>query len=170
MGWVKSKPGDFGEVTTIIGLVINFLAFGAPFVSFRDTLSYMYPFQHHQITTKTFSSVKAYFECVRGLPCCSSRRGRWEQLATLVKRIRKKTKKLKFNSRRGGEQLATLMSTLSKVTNCISCKERRSSRSAIGDPFHLSPHYCVQQDQWKNKQISNTLPLSLTEAPLLSIL
>ena len=29
MGWVKSMPGDFGEV----GLVINFLAFGTPFVS-----------------------------------------------------------------------------------------------------------------------------------------
>ena len=32
--------GEFGEVTVIIGLVINFLAFGTPFVSFRDTLSY----------------------------------------------------------------------------------------------------------------------------------
>ena len=34
--------GEFGEVTVIIGLVINFLAFGTPFVSFRDTLSYEY--------------------------------------------------------------------------------------------------------------------------------
>ena len=33
--------GEFGEVTVIIGLVINFLAFGTPFVSFRDTLSYI---------------------------------------------------------------------------------------------------------------------------------
>ena len=32
--------GEFGEVTVIIGLVINFLAFVPPFVSFRDTLSY----------------------------------------------------------------------------------------------------------------------------------
>ena len=35
--------GEFGEVTVIIGLVINFLAFGTPFVSFRDTLSYIFP-------------------------------------------------------------------------------------------------------------------------------
>ena len=41
MGWEKSMPGDFGEVTTIIGLVINFLAFGTPFVSFCDTLSFV---------------------------------------------------------------------------------------------------------------------------------
>ena len=33
--------GEFGEVTVIIGLVINFLAFVPPFVSFRDTLSYI---------------------------------------------------------------------------------------------------------------------------------
>ena len=32
--------GEFGEVTVIIGLVINFLAFVSPFVSFRDTLTY----------------------------------------------------------------------------------------------------------------------------------
>ena len=34
--------GEFGEVTVIIGLVINFLAFVPPFVSFRDTLSYIF--------------------------------------------------------------------------------------------------------------------------------
>ena len=34
--------GEFGEVTVIIGLVINFLAFVPPFVSFRDTLSYTF--------------------------------------------------------------------------------------------------------------------------------
>ena len=34
--------GEFGEVAVIIGLVINFLAFVSPFVSFRDTLSYTY--------------------------------------------------------------------------------------------------------------------------------
>ena len=38
---VKSMPGDFGKVTTIIGLVINFLAFGTPFITLRDTLSYI---------------------------------------------------------------------------------------------------------------------------------
>ena len=32
--------GEFGEVTVIIGLVINFLAFVSPLLSFRDTLSY----------------------------------------------------------------------------------------------------------------------------------
>ena len=32
--------GEFGEVTAIIGLVINFLPFGTPLLSFRDTLSY----------------------------------------------------------------------------------------------------------------------------------
>ena len=31
---------EFGEVTVIIGLVINFLAFVSPLLSFRDTLSY----------------------------------------------------------------------------------------------------------------------------------
>ena len=38
---VKAMCGEFGEVTVIIGLVINFLAFVPPFVSFRDTLSYV---------------------------------------------------------------------------------------------------------------------------------
>ena len=33
---------EFGEVTIIIGLVINFLAFVPPLLSFRDTLSYIY--------------------------------------------------------------------------------------------------------------------------------
>ena len=33
--------GEFGEVTVIIGLVINFLAFVSPLLSFRDTLSYV---------------------------------------------------------------------------------------------------------------------------------
>ena len=42
MGWVKSMPGDFGKVTTIIGLVINFLEFGTPFVTLCDTLTYIY--------------------------------------------------------------------------------------------------------------------------------
>ena len=37
-------PGDFGEVTTIIGLVINFLAFGTPFVTLSDILSYSHIF------------------------------------------------------------------------------------------------------------------------------
>ena len=32
--------GEFGEVAVIIGLVINFLAFVSPLLSFRDTLSY----------------------------------------------------------------------------------------------------------------------------------
>ena len=33
--------GEFGEVTVIIGLVINLLAFVSPLLSFRDTLSYI---------------------------------------------------------------------------------------------------------------------------------
>ena len=32
--------GEFGEVTVIIGLVINFLAFISPLCAFRDTSSY----------------------------------------------------------------------------------------------------------------------------------
>ena len=32
--------GEFGEVTGIIGLVINFLAFVSPLWAFRDTSSY----------------------------------------------------------------------------------------------------------------------------------
>ena len=32
--------GEFGEVTVIIGLVINFLAFVSPLFAFRDTSSY----------------------------------------------------------------------------------------------------------------------------------
>ena len=35
----KAMCGEFDEVTVIIGLVINFLAFVSPFVSFRDTLT-----------------------------------------------------------------------------------------------------------------------------------
>ena len=36
--------GEFGEVTVIIGLIINFLAFVSPLLSFRDTLSYIFDF------------------------------------------------------------------------------------------------------------------------------
>ena len=32
--------GEFGEVTVIIGLVINFLAFVSPLCAFRDTSTY----------------------------------------------------------------------------------------------------------------------------------
>ena len=32
--------GEFGEVTVIIGLVINFLAFVSLLLSFRDTMTY----------------------------------------------------------------------------------------------------------------------------------
>ena len=32
--------GEFGEVTVIIGLVINFLAFVSPLLTLRDTLTY----------------------------------------------------------------------------------------------------------------------------------
>ena len=35
--WVKVMCDEFDEVTAIIGLVINFLAFGTPFVSFCHT-------------------------------------------------------------------------------------------------------------------------------------
>ena len=34
--------GEFGEVTIIIGLVINFLAFVSPLFAFRDTSTYIY--------------------------------------------------------------------------------------------------------------------------------
>ena len=34
--------GEFGEVTVIIGLVINFLAFVSPLCAFRDTSSYVF--------------------------------------------------------------------------------------------------------------------------------
>ena len=33
--------GEFGEVTAIIGLVINFLAFVSPLCAFRDTSTYV---------------------------------------------------------------------------------------------------------------------------------
>ena len=33
--------GEFGEVTVIIGLVINFLAFVSPLLSFHDTMTYI---------------------------------------------------------------------------------------------------------------------------------
>ena len=39
LGWVKVMCGEF---MGIIGLVINFLAFVPPLLSFRDTLSYIY--------------------------------------------------------------------------------------------------------------------------------
>ena len=38
---VKAMCGEFGEVTVIIGLVINFLAFVSPLCAFRDTSSYV---------------------------------------------------------------------------------------------------------------------------------
>ena len=49
--------GEFGEVTVIIGLVIIFLAFVPPFVSFRDTLSYISGHPKIILNTKTVSSV-----------------------------------------------------------------------------------------------------------------
>ena len=33
----QGSGGEFGEVTVIIGLVINFLAFVSPLCAFRDT-------------------------------------------------------------------------------------------------------------------------------------
>ena len=42
LGWEKSMPGDFGKITNIIGLVINFLAFGTPLVTLHDTLTYIF--------------------------------------------------------------------------------------------------------------------------------
>ena len=36
--------GEFGEVTVIIGLVINFLAVGTLLLNSRDTLSYVIDF------------------------------------------------------------------------------------------------------------------------------
>ena len=38
---VKVMCGEFGEVTVIIGLVINFLAFVSPLLTLRDTLTYV---------------------------------------------------------------------------------------------------------------------------------
>ena len=46
--------GEFGEVTVIIGLVINFLAFVPPFVSFRDTLSYIFVKKEHGFYSKEY--------------------------------------------------------------------------------------------------------------------
>ena len=40
LGWVMSMPGDVGEFSVNIGLGINLLAFGTPFVTLRDTLTY----------------------------------------------------------------------------------------------------------------------------------
>ena len=34
--------GEFGEVTVIIGLVINFLAFVSPLCAFRDTSTFIF--------------------------------------------------------------------------------------------------------------------------------
>ena len=39
--------GEFGEVTVIIGLVINFLAFVSPLLTLRDTLTYLFSFKTH---------------------------------------------------------------------------------------------------------------------------
>ena len=40
LGWVKVMCGEFGEVSGIIDLVINFLAAGTLFLNSYDTLSY----------------------------------------------------------------------------------------------------------------------------------
>ena len=40
LGWVKIMCGEVGEVAGIIGLIFNFLPFGTPLLSFRDTPSY----------------------------------------------------------------------------------------------------------------------------------
>ena len=59
--------GEFGEVAVIIGLVINFLAFVPPFVSFRDTLSYSkFEFQTHQIIPLFLKLHRvSFFSCFR---------------------------------------------------------------------------------------------------------
>ena len=52
--------GEFGEVTVIIGLVINFLAFVSPLFAFRDTSTYstlllaqvFYPFSKSMLNRK----------------------------------------------------------------------------------------------------------------------
>ena len=41
LGWVKVMCGEFGEVSGIIDLVINFLAGGTLFLNSYDTLSYV---------------------------------------------------------------------------------------------------------------------------------
>ena len=41
LGWVKSMPGDFGELTVNIGLGIIFLAGGTLFLNSNDILSYV---------------------------------------------------------------------------------------------------------------------------------
>ena len=41
LGWVKSMPGDFGELTVNIGLSIIFLAGGTFHFNSNDTLSYL---------------------------------------------------------------------------------------------------------------------------------
>ena len=46
--WVKVMCGEFGEVTVIIGLVINFLAFVSPLLTLRDTLTYIEAFSTSQ--------------------------------------------------------------------------------------------------------------------------
>ena len=48
---------EFGEVTVIIGLVINFLAFVSPLLSFRDTLSYR--------NRSAGQNISQYIECTR---------------------------------------------------------------------------------------------------------
>ena len=40
LGWVKVMCGEFGEVSGIIDLVINFLASGTLFLNSYDTLCY----------------------------------------------------------------------------------------------------------------------------------
>ena len=41
LGWVKVMCGEFGEVSGIIDLAINFLAGGTLFLNSYDTLSYL---------------------------------------------------------------------------------------------------------------------------------
>ena len=42
LGWVKVMCGEFGEVSGIIDLKINFLAGGTLFLNSYDTLSYCF--------------------------------------------------------------------------------------------------------------------------------
>ena len=45
--------GEFGEVTVIIGLVINFLAFVSPLCAFRDTSTYIFHCYQYQDGAKS---------------------------------------------------------------------------------------------------------------------
>ena len=73
---VKVMCGEFGEVAGIVGLVINFLAFGTPLLCFRDASSYLLEeltFKSIYVLCVNIPFIHSSWQCIHGLTVLLSR-------------------------------------------------------------------------------------------------